>query len=77
MSQSHDFGRGYDSGQTGLLKAVATAELLGRNRERAEIVELLEQFFERETTNQKPNDEWDKGFMSAVDIIKSTLKGEK
>lgn len=42
MTQQSEWGAGYDAGQVGLAKAVATAELLGASRERDRIIKLLE-----------------------------------
>lgn len=36
-----DWGRGYDAGQSGIIKAVETAEKLATHRERERIIRLI------------------------------------
>ena len=38
----HDWGKGYDVGQAGMLQAIKTAEQLATQRERERIIKLLE-----------------------------------
>lgn len=42
-----EWGKGYDAGQIGLVKAVETARLMGATQERERIIKLLEELIQQ------------------------------
>ncbi len=61
MPNAEEWGKGYDFGQMGMMKAIKTAEELATYRERDRIIKLL---------SEQPNGIWRKYFLQQViDLI--------
>lgn len=66
MPNAEEWGKGYDFGQMGMMKAIKTAEELGAYHERDRIIKLL---------SEQPNGIWRKYFLQQViDLIKGENK---
>ena len=54
MPNTEEWGKGYDFGQIGMMKAIKTAEELGAANERSRIIKLLEEM----AKSTFPGDVW-------------------
>ena len=69
MPNTEEWGKGYDFGQIGMMKAIKTAEELGAANERSRIIELLR-------TLRKQAQERNLSQTANINAVIALIKGE-